>query len=158
MSICTILCDSREQKGYAFDRYPVDTKTVTLSTGDYTIAACCDYDESLDTYHPWFAVERKSASDFLSSISSNRDRFKEEIKRADEWDDPLHVVVEAPWTVFTNNHGPMEYRSLTPSQVEGTVREWSKYYNVSFQFTSDRTAAEQYTFDELVTRYRMQHL
>ena len=158
MPLCVILCDSREQKGYDFQRYPVATETATLTTGDYTLAEFCDYDADLDTYHPYFAVERKNANDFLSSISSNRERFKEEIKRASDWNEPLKVVVEAPWTVFTNNHGPMEYRSLTPSQVEGTVREWSKYYNVSFHFASDRTAAEQYTFDELVTRYRMQHL
>lgn len=157
MPIVTILGDTREQKGYTFDRYPVEFETATLSTGDYTIAEFCDHDESLDTYHPRFAIERKAPNDLLSSITGDaRERFKAEIKRASEWPEPLKVVVEAPWSMFENNHGVMQYRGLTPAQVTGTVREWSEYYNVEFHFFSDRHSAEQFAFDELITCYRTQ--
>lgn len=155
MSICTILCDSREQKGYDFQRYNVDARTVTLATGDYTIAEFCAHDADLDTYHPRFAVERKSGNDFLSSITGdNRRRFKREIKRAADWTDPLEVVIEEPWTTFTHNLNMMQYRKITPSQVEGTVSSWGEHYNVNFHFSPGREAAEQYTYDTLIGRLR----
>lgn len=149
----TILCDSREQKPYTFDAYDVDAETATLATGDYTIAAFCTVDDN-DTYHPEYAIERKSANDFLTSITSQRDRFRRELERAGEWPEPIEVVVEEPWTTFTHNLNLMQYRSIDPAHVEGTVREWTDAYNVSFRFMSDRHCAERHTYDRLVARYR----
>ena len=42
MAVFTILVDRREQKPWLFENYPVDTKEVTLETGDYTIAELCE--------------------------------------------------------------------------------------------------------------------
>lgn len=153
MPICTIIVDTREQKPYTFDAYDVDTEEATLATGDYTIDAFCTVDDN-DTYHPEYAVERKSASDFLTSITSQRDRFEAEVQRAEPWPEPLEVVVEEPWTSFVHNLGTISHRSIRPSHVEGTVQEWGDAYNVSFQFLSDRHCAEKHTYDRLVARYR----
>lgn len=155
MAVFTILSDSREQKPFTFEGYPVETETVTLETGDYTLEDACDYDDRLDTYRPRFAVERKSPSDFLHSITHRREQFKAEIKRAADWDDPLRVVVEAPWQVFMNRYSDvLKYRKVYPNQIEGTVKTWERYYNVEFEFADSRTMAEQKAFDFLMTWYR----
>lgn len=155
MAVFTVLCDNREQKPYHFDGYPVDTENVTLKTGDYTLAQFCEYDAEHDTYHPTKAVERKAPSDFLGSITGDRDRFKDEIKRASDWDEPMKVVVEAPWSQFQNRYSDvLQYRKVYPNQIEGTVREWEKWYNVEFDFHPSRLMAEQATFDCLMTAYR----
>ncbi|AGC34341.1 ERCC4 endonuclease [Halorubrum virus HRTV-11] len=155
MPVLTILADNREQKGWSFEDYPVEVENVTLETGDYTIPEACDYDERLDTYIPEFAVERKSGQDFLQSITHGRERFKAEIKRAESWDDPLKVNVAEPWTTFQNRYSELlKFRKVYPNQIAGTVREWEKWYNVGFHFYPNRAAAEQDTFDTLMTWYR----
>lgn len=155
MAVLTILCDSREQKPWAFDGYPVETEEVTLTTGDYSLAEACYHDERLDTYRPTFAVERKSGSDFLHSITHRRDEFKAEIKRAVGWDEPLKVNIESPWQAFQNRYSEvLRYRDVYPNQIQGTVSEWEKWYNVEFHFFADRQTAEQDAFDTLMTWYR----
>ena len=155
MAVFTILADNREKKGWPFTSYPVEVRNVTLETGDYTIPEVCEYDERLDTYIPKFAVERKSGADFLQSITHHRDRFKAEIKRAEDWDSALKVNVEEPWTTFQNRYSDLlKFRKVYPNQIEGTVREWEKWYNVEFNFYWDRAEAEQDTFDTLMTLYR----
>jgi len=64
----TIIVDSREQDPLAFS-FP--TITDGLSTGDYSIAGLEDD----------FAVERKSISDLVGSLTSGRDRFMRELQR-----------------------------------------------------------------------------
>lgn len=150
MALTTILRDNRERKPYDFETFPVEVENVTLRTGDYSIADFCGRDEKNDTYIPRFAVERKTGSDFLGSITTDRERFKEEIKRASEWAAPLEVVIEEPWTTYMHNLGFMGQRSVTPSQVEGTVREWQKYYNVKFQFLGDRTNGQNHAYEVLM--------
>lgn len=155
MAVLTILADNREQKGWNFSGYPVEVENVTLETGDYSIPEACDYDDRLDTYIPHFAVERKSGSDFLQSITHGRERFKAEIKRAAEWDDALKVNISEPWQTFQNRYSDLlKYRKVYPNQIAGTVREWEKYYNVEFHFFPSREAAEQDTFDTLMTYFR----
>ena len=155
MSVFTILEDSREQKGWPFAEYPVEVQTVTLRTGDYTIPEVCGYDDENDTYLPRLAVERKSGGDFLHSITHSRDRFKDEIRRADEWAEPLHVNVEEPWESFQNRYSDiLKYRKVYPNQIAGTVSSWSEHYNVTFRFYPNRAAAERDTFDRLMTWYR----
>jgi len=150
MPLATILCDNREQKPYDFSAYPVDTEDVTLRTGDYTIAGFCDHDEENDTYVPRFAIERKSGTDFISSITRGRGRFEREIRRADDWRNPLEVVVEEPWTLFMHNLGFMKNRKVHPNQVKGTVQSWTDAYNVNFHFAGDRLTGEKYTFETLM--------
>jgi len=155
MAVFTILVDNREQKPWLFEGYPVETRNVTLKTGDYTLEQFCEYDDANDTYIPNLAVERKAPSDFLGSITGGRERFKGEIKRAEDWDDELKVYVEAPWDDFQNRYSEvLKYRKVYPNQIKGTVREWEKYYNVTFDFYQSRLKAEQSAFDYLMTAHR----
>ena len=146
----TILRDSREQRPWTFEEYPIETRDVTLSTGDYAVPTHCTHDLQTDTYHPQFAVERKSGPDFLTALTWERERFKRELQRAIQWTQPLPVVVETSWVTFLQNDGCMAWRDIHPNQVTGTVRAWTDHYNVEFLFTENRPRAEQCAFLLLV--------
>lgn len=155
MVTLTILRDNREQKGWGFDDFDATVSDETINTGDYTLETFCDHDEQNDTYYPRYAVERKSGSDFLNSITRDRERFKSEIKRASDWECPLLVLIEEP-------KSPSRYKSDyfldhfdgTRSQVFGTVDEWERYYNVKFVFAGSRQNAERKAYASLSSRLR----
>lgn len=138
----SILRDTREQRPWTFDGFAVETRDVTLSTGDYAAPAHCIHDPEADTYHPRFAVERKSGHDFLTALTWERDRFISELQRAAEWSQPLAVVVETSWGTLLRNRGCMAWRNIHPNQVVGTVSAWTRHYNVAFHFTEARRQAE----------------
>lgn len=168
MSLFTILRDNREQTPWLFEDYPVDVEAVTLNTGDYTIPDLCGHDEENDTYYPSYAIERKTGQDFLHSITHERQRFKQELYRADDWPDPLNnpesdeeyeeplpVYIEEPYATFQYGRGFMRHREVHPNQVTGTVDSWSTHYRTEFQFFEDATTAEEAAFDALATQYRL---
>jgi ERCC4-type nuclease len=146
----TILRDTREQHPWEFEEFSVETQDVTLATGDYAVPAHCSHDDESATHHPQYAIERKSAPDFLNSLTWDRDRFKRELQRAAQWRRPLPVVVETSWHSLLRNRGCMAQRDIHPSQVSGTVGAWAKYYNVAFHFTETRRQAEHCAFLLLV--------
>lgn len=147
MSQFTILRDTREQEGYGyyFEDYPVDVKEVTLTTGDYTIEEVGYYGKN-KTYHPPFAVERKARGDLISSITADRERFENEIKRADDWDAPMPVVVEAPLHEFEQGQ---YYANVHPNAILGTISKWPNYKNVDFFFRENEADAEKFAFEML---------
>ncbi|MFT4921267.1 MAG: ERCC4-type nuclease [Haloarculaceae archaeon] len=146
----TILRDTRERRPWSFDWYPVETRDVTLSTGDYAVLSHCIHDQDIDTYHPHFAVERKSGHDFLTSLTWERERFERELQRAVKWTDPLPVVVETSWETLLRNRGCIAWRDIHPNQVTGTVAAWTDHYNVAFHFTETRRRAQLCAFLLLV--------
>ena len=146
----TVLRDTREKRPWTFEGYPVKTRNVTLSTGDYAIPSHCTHDPELDTYHPQFAVERKSGQDFLTSLTWERERFKSELQRTTEWSWPLTVVVEASWEKILRNRGCIKHRQIHPSQIVGTVLTWTDQFNVVFRFLETRRRAELCAFLLLV--------
>lgn len=145
MSDFTILIDNREGKPYSFEDYPVDTKSVTLETSDYVLEGDGFWNRN-NTFVPYFGVERKSQSDFLNSITWERDRFRREIERAANWSAPLPVMIESPWLVFQNEN---YYRDVNFNSIEGTVSHWSESLNVEFFFKQDRADAERATYQFL---------
>ncbi|MFB6227200.1 MAG: ERCC4 domain-containing protein [Halobacteriales archaeon] len=146
----TILRDTREQRPWTFEDYPVETRDATLSTGDYALPAHCTHDPDTDTYHPQYAVERKSGHDFLTALTWERDRFKREIQRAAQWTQPLSVVIETSCQTLLCNRGCMAWRDVHPNQVAGTVASWTSHYNVAFHFAESRQRAQLCTFLLLV--------
>lgn len=146
----TILRDTRERRPWTFEGCAVETRDVTLSTGDYAVPAHCTRDPEADTYYPRFAVERKTGHDFLTSITRDRGRFEAELRRAEDWPQPLAVVVETSWESLLRNRGCMRWRDVHPNQVAGTVSAWASRYNVAFRFTETRRRAELCAFLLLV--------
>lgn len=156
MHLATILRDTREQRPWSFQPHPVSTRDVTLSTGDYTLAGCCSRDPETGTYHPRYAVERKTGGDFLTAITHDRERFRAELERASSWPAPLSVVIEEPRETFADERGVMRRRGVHPEQVAGTVSAWSDRYNVEFRFLGSRRAGELYALCRLL-RLELDH-
>ena len=77
----TVLRDNREQRPWTSDGCAVETRDVTLSTGDYAVPIDCTHDSEADTYHPRFTVEHKSGHDFLTALTWDRNRFTSELRR-----------------------------------------------------------------------------
>lgn len=146
----TILRDTREQRPWTFDGCAVETRDVTLSTGDYAVATHCVRVPEMDAYHPEFAIERKSCHAFLNALTWDRDRFKSELQRAAEWTHPLSVVVETSWETLLREQGCMAWRDIHPNQIVGTLSAWTRHYNVVFRFTETRRRAELCAFLLLV--------
>lgn len=146
----TILRDTRERRPWTFDGCAVETRDVTLSTADYAVPVHCARDPETDTYHPRFAVERKTGHDLLTSLTRDRERFEAELRRAAGWSQPLSVVVETSWETLLRNRGCMRWRDVHPNQVAGTVSTWASRYNVAFRFTGTRRRAERCAFLLLV--------
>ena len=151
----TVLRDTREQRPWTFDGCEVETRDVTLSTGDYAVPADCTYDPESETYHPQFAVERKPGNDFLTALTWERNRFTSELRRATEWPQPLAVVVERSWEPLLRNRGCMACRDIHPNQIVGILSAWTRRYNVSFHFSESRRRAELCAF-LLLVRYSLQ--
>ena len=85
-----IVIDTREQIPWSFPPY-VPTMIGTLKNGDYALQG--------DTQ---FSIERKSAGDFLGTISSGWGRFCRELNRMDAAGYSIKVIiVEGDLSLFT---------------------------------------------------------
>ncbi len=86
----TILIDTREQRPWSFPPN-IQTEISTIQTGDYALKG----DEKN------FAIERKSADDFIGTISVGWHRFCREINRMDAAGFAAKVViVETDFSTF----------------------------------------------------------
>jgi hypothetical protein len=131
-----VVRDTRERKPYSFDGYPVEVADAKLDTGDYSIYG----------YEDAFAVERKTKSDFLRSITQRRDNFQDEVKRASDFRKPLYIVIECPYKEF--RYGDY-YNDIPVSSVTGTIDTWGEAYNAVFEFFNDRKGAAEFTYKKL---------
>lgn len=140
----TILIDTREQQPYTFAGFRadkrdgggplvVDTETVGLSSGDYSLAGYADR----------IAVERKSLNDLFGTLSQGRDRFERELTRLDAMPFAA-VVVEADWlTIFT---APPQFSQLEPKTVFRSVLAWcQRFPRVHWFNVPDRAFGEAIT-------------
>ena len=140
-----VVIDTREQRGYRFDRIKADadeggdrlavrTLRGTLATGDY----------SLEGHTDAVTVERKSLADLFGTLGKGRDRFERELLRLSVMACP-NVVVEAEWRdVFTN---PPPHSMLSPKTVARSVIAWRcRYPAIHWWFLPGRAVAEAWTF------------
>ncbi len=104
----TAVIDTREQM--PLNLAPLQTVAGTLTTGDYSV-------RGLEAVA---AIERKSLSDLLSCVGSDRQRFDREVMRLLAY--PVRaLVVEASWPDLEQG----EWRSkVTPAAAVGSVLGW----------------------------------
>lgn len=126
-----ILIDTREQKPLKFDRETVSQK---LDYGDYAFS---DSEKTCNCH-----IERKSLSDFISTISGGYERFKKELDRAKDNEAYLIVLVEESLTNALNfqylPHISKKIRA-TPEFIFHRVRDLiQEYPNVQFLFVNGR--------------------
>ena len=95
-----IVIDTREQTPWAFPAW-VKTSVSGISTGDYALKRDLIFIPGRETADAHFAIERKSADDFIGTISSGWHRFCKELKRMERLSFPAKiVVVETDYETF----------------------------------------------------------
>lgn len=130
-----IITDSREKTPYKFINYPVDVTTGTLNSGDYSLAGFSDL----------VAVERKTLTDLISSISGERKRFTKELERLRGYDTAA-LVVECRWQTIKAG----KYRSkMTPQAATQTLISFMAQYRLPCFFAEDARAGEDFTYNFL---------
>lgn len=125
-----ITIDTREQTPWAFPIDLAETARGTLSEGDYAL-----------TGDDGFAIERKSLSDFLGTISSGWKRFIRELGRMDNKGFPVKVIiVESDVTncFFSENGLPPQHDhpQLTPQFIAKRVAQLIYDHRCSVLFAS----------------------
>lgn len=125
-----IRIDTREQNPLPFD----NSKVMKLSCGDYCTVG--------DLYSEVF-IERKSLSDFVSTISGGKERFENEIKRAQDLGYYIVVVIEDSFYNALNWKPNKNFKQSVNSKfIFYNVRKiMSEYKNVQFVFADSRQKA-----------------
>lgn len=135
----TLVCDSREQLPWLFDidgLPAVVTVTRKLDAGDYSV-------EGLESR---VAVERKTAADFLSTVTAGRARFEAELVRLTTYERAV-IVVEESFDYFVS----ARYRNAVPPQcIVGSVASFFARYGVATVFAGSRRNAQILTATFLI--------
>ena len=108
------LCDTREPWPHPWVDWLPDgcgLERATIETGDWCVAGAKD----------GVVIERKTASDFLGTITAGRERWEKELRRARLDCRELVVVVEASFSVVNAKRGMMSEESLIGT-VAGLAR------------------------------------
>lgn len=144
----TILVDTREQNPFEFtdirdtDGQPIYVyqDRAGLKSGDYSLLGMENQ----------VAIERKSHSDLLGSVTAGRKRFQREIERLNEMEH-ASVVIEADWhELMCSSH---KYSAANPIMISRTIVSWSiRYPKVHWWPCHGRRHAELMTF-RLLDRY-----
>jgi hypothetical protein len=165
-----IVVDTREQKPYDFSKIGAQNVVYDkLDVGDYT----------LDGFEHTFAVERKTLDDLATSLGVERERFENEILRANGYAhrnedgnaipgtkpnyelDEFVVVIEADRNEVYNYRNqkncPNYYSNLHPNTIIGTAQKWpEKYDNLEFEWAGDRYGGMEETLRRL-DRWYIKH-
>lgn len=111
-----LIQDSREQLGYG-PLFQTPHVVSGLDCGDYSVAGL----EHL------ISIERKSLQDLLGSLTSGRDRFEAELKRARSLH-RFYVLIEcSPKDLLVNDFGKLS--RAHPRSIWGTICVWSTRYH-----------------------------
>jgi len=126
----TILIDNREGHPYNFANIPpprstkktiiVRTETIFLPTGDYSIKGFADV----------VAVERKSIEDLFMTLGKNRQRFKREMMRLQDFDYAA-IIIESDWqTIAKPSQSIPNWQSqMNPRAILSTIISWTQQFN-----------------------------
>jgi ERCC4-type nuclease len=129
--------DSREQ--LPLDLTPLRTVTGTLTSGDYSVLGLVDV----------VAIERKSLSDLLGCVGTDRERFDREVQRLLAY--PVRaLVIESTWTEL--EAGGWRSR-ITPAAAVGSLLGWIAA-GLPVIMAGDRARAGRYVSRLLFTAAR----
>jgi len=124
--VCVVV-DTREQ--LPFDLAPLQVRSGTLTTGDYSINGLTDR----------IAVERKSLADLIGCCGVERERFQREIERLRAYE-TCCVIVEASWDDLES----AKWKSQIGAQaVVASVLGWIAF-GAPFVMAGDRERAQAY--------------
>jgi ERCC4-type nuclease len=134
-----IIIDSREQRPFGFDSYPVEAIRGTLPAGDYSVIA----------FEDRVAIERKSIDDLIGCLKgSGRERFERELARARRYE-LFCVCIEASMEDVQKHR----YRSeMSPASVLQSLVTFQVRYGTSFIWCGSREVAELVCYS-LLSKY-----
>lgn len=133
--VCVAVCDTREPPDCAW-RLGIPTVRAKLESGDYSFRG----GESS------VAIERKTLSDWIGSLTFGRARFEREMDRLSTFSRAV-IVVEANLDEVLGG----DYRSaVTPKALRGSIASIQARWGVSTQFIGDRAKAEEFATTWLV--------
>ncbi len=138
MSELTIIIDTREQQPYVFSS-TINTLSEKLESGDYSILG----------YQDKFSIERKSLDDYISSITSDRDRFFRELKRLQKYDFAC-IVVEGSFPELLNQK--LIGDNVNINNVIGTTISIIVDQKIPVYFCTDRQHSILFC-EKLITMY-----
>ena len=101
-----------------------NTTSMKLDFGDYAVSG---------DHYDYTYVDRKSESDFKSTMTSGFDRFKREMDRAKEFDSYLFVVIESTIEKVIENNKKNSYAANLP-YLWHNVRLMTHEYKGTCQF------------------------
>ena len=118
----TLVQDSREQCGYGTQgQFSGPFLVSGLAVGDYSVLGLKEL----------IAIERKSLPDLLGSLTSGRDRFEAEMRRARHCHKFFLLVECSPKDFLVEDFGKLS--RATPRSVWGTLMTWmTRYHPVIF--------------------------
>ncbi len=144
MGLITLIQDTREQLGYR-DLFSVPCVVGTLSVGDYSVVGLEDR----------VAVERKSLSDLLGTLTRGRERFEKELAKTRSLE-RFAVVVEA--RAVTIYDGKFEEISLANARsVWESMAALYVRYNVPFFLSENRRIGAAWV-ESILTKYAREFL
>ena len=131
MSEVEVVVDTREQKPLDF----VNPKVMKLDFGDYTTTG--------ENYTKTF-VDRKSESDFKSTMSTGLDRFTKELERARQFNSYLYIVTESSIEKIKRNNNYSSHKSKL-DYIWHNMRVLSHDFadTCQFIFAGDRNASKK---------------
>jgi len=127
--LITLIVDTREPEPHPWQHWlpaHVTLDRATLDTGDFAVAGLPDA----------AVVERKTVSDFLGCLTSNRERFERELARSRHVG-RFVVIVEGTLLDCIRARGGLSEASLL-----GTVAAWTRRYCPITFAGSEKYAAE----------------
>ena len=142
-----IYVDSREQNPLQIKDFPTEVKG--LKFGDYCLN---DKDKTGNCY-----IERKSVPDLIGTLSAGLERFENEIKRAEEEDAYMVILVERKLEeCLAFNKLPYVYKKntrVTPDFIFHNVRELiQKFAHIQFLFVDGRVECVRIVKKLLLTK------
>jgi len=127
----TIIIDTAEKTPFQFGN-GVKTESAHMATGDYSI-------KGLERF---VSIERKSLSDLIRCVSTDRERFVRELHRLQAYRCRA-VVISAPICDVYNKN----YRSLTTRQsILGSICSWQVRYNIPFFWAGNHEQGADITY------------
>jgi hypothetical protein len=131
LSEIEVVVDTREQKPLDF----VNPKVMKLDFGDYTTTG--------ENYTKTF-VDRKSESDFKSTMSTGFERFRKELERARAFNSYLYIATESSIDKIKRNNNYGAHRSKL-DYIWHNMRVLTHEFadTCQFIFTNDRTASKK---------------
>ncbi len=126
-----IVIDTREQAPYGFDCQTVRRK---LEAGDYSVAGLSHA----------VAVERKSLSDFASTVIHDFSRFAKELEKLSQFQAAC-IVVEADLDAVLRGKAQEILRGVSPTSLLGAAVHISLRYGVPVFWCGSRQAARAFT-------------